>query len=134
MFWLNKFSKNWLKQMFVNVAYKLSRNQIILKILKHLNIDIDVIINIFQQLFLSFNQYWFLIIDNVNRDYFNKKKDSQTYNMKKKISSTNHNCFLSRMDWQNFIDIKMIWNWIKLILNKQRLYWKIMSTNWSRIN
>ncbi|KAJ9640885.1 hypothetical protein H2199_005553 [Coniosporium tulheliwenetii] len=86
VFWLDGSSKDRLKQSFVDVAYRLPRDQLTAdaaEALKHSDIDVDVVVGgVLQWLSLPSNQHWLLIIDNVDRDHLNKGKDPQAYDVK----------------------------------------------------
>ena len=98
VFWLDGSSIDRLKQAFVDVAYRLPRDQItadVVEALKHSNIYIDVIVEgVLQWLSLPSNQHWLLIIDNVDRDHLNKEKDPQAYDAKEFFPSADHGSIL----------------------------------------
>ncbi|KAJ9644080.1 hypothetical protein H2199_003948 [Coniosporium tulheliwenetii] len=87
VFRLDGSSQDRLKQSFVDIAYRLPRDQITAdaaEALKHSNIDVDVVVGgVLRWLSLPSNQHWLLIIDNVDRDHLNKGKDPQAYDVDK---------------------------------------------------
>ncbi|EON65745.1 hypothetical protein W97_04984 [Coniosporium apollinis CBS 100218] len=98
VFWLDGSSKDRLKQSFVDIAYRLPRDQVTAdaaEALKHSNIDFDVVVGgVLRWLSLPSNQHWLLIIDNVDRDHLNKEKDPQTYDVKESFPPADHGSIL----------------------------------------
>ncbi|KAK4991376.1 hypothetical protein LTR66_006561 [Elasticomyces elasticus] len=84
VFWLNGSSKDQLRQFFVEVAYRLPRDQVRADVAEALkdskDIDVDMVVEgVLQWLSLPSNQHWLLVIDNVDRDHLRKEEDSQAY-------------------------------------------------------
>jgi AAA ATPase domain len=98
VFWLDGSSKDRLKQAFVDIAGRLPQDEITAdaaEALKHSNSDINVVVGgVLRWLSLSSNQRWLLIIDNMDRDHLNPRKDPQAYNVEDFFPSADHGSIL----------------------------------------
>jgi hypothetical protein len=98
LFWLDGSTEDRLKQSFIDMAHRLPQDQMtadVAETLRQSTIDVDVVLNgVLQWLSLPSNQYWFLIIDNVDRDHLHKDRDPQAYDVKEYFPSADHGSIL----------------------------------------
>lgn len=97
MFWLDGSSKDALKQSFVGMAQRLPQEDVTrdaMEVLKHPPIDLKIVVSdCLRWLSLPSNRHWFLIFDNIDRDY-DKKNDRQSYKVEDYFPPADHGSIL----------------------------------------
>lgn len=97
VFWLDGTSETSLKQLYTSILQRLPQDKLTadsLEVLKYSPIDIDLAVReCLRWLSLPTNQYWLMIFDNVDRDYYDKD-DVQVYNAKSYFPSTTYGSIL----------------------------------------
>jgi hypothetical protein len=98
VFWLDGSSKDRLQQSYVDILFKLPRDQVAADAVEAMG-DATIhkkkaVQGALEWLSLPSNPHWLLIIDNVDRDYLSKDKDPQAYDVNDFFPSAEHGSIL----------------------------------------
>lgn len=94
VFWLDGSSKDRLMQSFTATAGRIPATELSAEAQESLNnpmADFNIVtIGVHQWLCQPSNKHWLLIIDNVDRDYASRERDSEAYDVEEYIPEADH--------------------------------------------
>ena len=99
VFWLDGSSKDSIKQAFLDIAQRLPQSQFtsdaLLTQRSAQQPDLDVVVaEVLRWLSEDANRQWLLIIDNVDRDFKDKNKDPEAYDIRPCLPAADHGSVL----------------------------------------